>query len=163
MTHTNEQHLHLPDPPQSITWTEERTATVKEKWLAGYSASIIADEIGLSRNSVISKVRRMGLQGRVQGTPPPHNMYRKASRVGDGPLVQRLNRRKGVAPEPYLCQPLPDLQPLHISLDGLTGKTCHWPFGDSPFTFCGHEPLSNLPYCAAHCRVAYQPPKQRAN
>jgi GcrA cell cycle regulator len=46
----------------------------------------------------------------------------------------------------------------------LTEDTCRWPIGDpaSPeFFFCGGKPLTSLPYCGYHSRVAYQPANER--
>ena len=46
----------------------------------------------------------------------------------------------------------------------LTEETCRWPIGDpghADFFFCGGPPISGLPYCAYHSRVAYQPPNVR--
>lgn len=38
------------------------------------------------------------------------------------------------------------------------GLTCCWPLGDpgtKDFTFCGGDPMSGKPYCAAHAALAY--------
>ncbi|MCC7347871.1 MAG: GcrA cell cycle regulator, partial [Variibacter sp.] len=46
----------------------------------------------------------------------------------------------------------------------LTEATCHWPIGDPgapDFFFCGGRTQTSQPYCAYHCRVAYQPPQDR--
>jgi GcrA cell cycle regulator len=46
----------------------------------------------------------------------------------------------------------------------LNQDTCRWPIGDpaSPeFFFCGGKPLTGLPYCGYHSRVAYQPASER--
>ena len=51
-----------------------------------------------------------------------------------------------------------------LSLLELNEATCHWPVGDpsSPeFFFCGGKPLTGLPYCGYHSRVAYQPANER--
>jgi hypothetical protein len=50
-------------------WTEEVTATLKRLWSEGYSCSQIAAEmgIGLTRNAVIGKVHRLGLEKRYWG------------------------------------------------------------------------------------------------
>jgi GcrA cell cycle regulator len=46
----------------------------------------------------------------------------------------------------------------------LNEDTCRWPIGDpaSPeFFFCGGKPLTGVPYCGHHSRVAYQPANER--
>ena len=46
----------------------------------------------------------------------------------------------------------------------LNEDTCRWPIGDPAtpeFFFCGGKPLTGLPYCGYHSRVAYQPANER--
>ena len=48
-----------------MSWTEERIDRLKELWTQGMTASQIADELGgVSRNAVIGKAHRLGLQSR---------------------------------------------------------------------------------------------------
>jgi GcrA cell cycle regulator len=64
-----------------MSWTDERIDRLKTLWLQGMTASQIADELGgVSRNAVIGKAHRLGLQsrpspvkheeGEVAETPP---------------------------------------------------------------------------------------------
>lgn len=44
-------------------WTDDRIATLKRLWAEGRSATYIAEEIGgISRNAVIGKAHRLGLE-----------------------------------------------------------------------------------------------------
>ena len=48
-----------------MSWTDERIAKLKDMWESGATASQIADELGgVSRNAVIGKVHRLGLEQR---------------------------------------------------------------------------------------------------
>ena len=48
-----------------MAWTDERIATLKKMWEAGQTASQIAEALGeVSRNAVIGKAHRLGLQSR---------------------------------------------------------------------------------------------------
>ncbi|MDE2340300.1 MAG: GcrA cell cycle regulator [Alphaproteobacteria bacterium] len=48
-----------------MSWTESRIEQLKTLWTRGLSASQIAEELGgVSRNAVIGKAHRLGLQGR---------------------------------------------------------------------------------------------------
>ena len=48
-----------------MSWTEERIATLKKMWESGMTASQIAEELGgISRNAVLGKAHRLGLQSR---------------------------------------------------------------------------------------------------
>ena len=48
-----------------MSWTDERIDTLKKMWEAGQTASQIAEALGgVSRNAVIGKAHRLGLQSR---------------------------------------------------------------------------------------------------
>ena len=48
-----------------MSWTDERIDRLKALWIQGMTASQIADELGgVSRNAVIGKAHRLGLQSR---------------------------------------------------------------------------------------------------
>ncbi|MGB3739810.1 MAG: GcrA family cell cycle regulator [Pontixanthobacter sp.] len=48
-----------------MSWTDERIATLQKMWEGGSTASQIAEELGgVSRNAVIGKAHRLGLQSR---------------------------------------------------------------------------------------------------
>src|SRR5205085_3655808 len=55
----------------SLSWTDERIDRLKELWSQGMTASHIADELGgVSRNAVIGKAHRLGLQSRPSPVKP---------------------------------------------------------------------------------------------
>jgi GcrA cell cycle regulator len=54
-----------------LSWTDERIDRLKELWSQGKTASHIADELGgVSRNAVIGKAHRLGLQSRPSPVKP---------------------------------------------------------------------------------------------
>jgi GcrA cell cycle regulator len=54
-----------------MSWTDERIERLKELWKKGMTASQIADELGaVSRNAVIGKAHRLGLQARPSPVKP---------------------------------------------------------------------------------------------
>jgi GcrA cell cycle regulator len=54
-----------------MSWTDERIERLKELWTKGMTASQIADELGgVSRNAVIGKAHRLGLQSRPSPVKP---------------------------------------------------------------------------------------------
>lgn len=54
-----------------MSWSDERIERLKELWLKGMTASQIADELGgVSRNAVIGKAHRLGLQSRPSPVKP---------------------------------------------------------------------------------------------
>src|SRR4051794_41918150 len=54
-----------------MSWTEERIERLKKMWHDGATASQIADELGgVSRNAVIGKAHRLGLEQRPSPVKP---------------------------------------------------------------------------------------------
>lgn len=158
----------------TISWTEERVEQLKKLWEAGLSASQIAAEIGnITRNAVIGKVHRLGLSGRAKSPSSAAPRQRKARPASHMVRVSRPAMRGNTA----LAQAFEmELAPDPVAFDNvipmgqrcnlleLTEATCRWPIGDpgaSDFFFCGGKPLTGLPYCPHHSRVAYQPANDR--
>ena len=157
-------------------WTDERVELLKKLWADGLSASQIAAELGgITRNAVIGKVHRLGLSGRakpsssVQRTRkarPSHMMRVNRPAVrGNTALARHALALYELEPEAEPV-PLENIIPIgqRCQLLELSEATCRWPIGDpgSPeFFFCGGPPVAELPYCAYHSRMAYQPVNDR--
>ncbi|MEC3911056.1 GcrA family cell cycle regulator [Sphingobium sp. CR2-8] len=76
-----------------MSWTDERIDQLKGMWERGLTASQIADELGgVSRNAVIGKAHRLGLQSR----PSP-------VKANDAP-------KKAAAPAPRKPAPAPEVE-----------------------------------------------------
>jgi GcrA cell cycle regulator len=62
-----------------MSWTEERIERLKTMWHDGSTASQIADELGgVSRNAVIGKAHRLGLEQRPSPVKPGEEMKKTA-------------------------------------------------------------------------------------
>lgn len=120
-----------------MAWTDDRIARLKELWKKGLSASQIAGELGgVTRNAVIGKAHRLGLQSR------PSPVKGDASRAKKpAPAAPRKPEKK------------------RVTLLDLTDRMCKWPIGhpgEPDFHFCGRPAAPGMPYCAEHCAAAYQ-------
>ncbi len=63
-----------------MSWTEERIERLKKMWSNGATASQIADELGgVSRNAVIGKAHRLGLDARPSPVKPGEEKDKKAA------------------------------------------------------------------------------------
>jgi GcrA cell cycle regulator len=155
----------------NMRWTDERVATLKKLWIEGLSAAQIAQSLGgVTRNAVIGKVHRLGLQGRATPSRPakrpvrPMQRPRLVSATGGASLPR--TPRPPTAPVLALA---PALEPMKRE-DGsvntvltLNDAVCRWPIGDPQdrdFAFCGRGVCQGA-YCADHARLAFQPPQNK--
>jgi len=146
----------------TANWTDERTELLVDLWRAGLSCSKIAKALGggATRNSVIGKVHRMRLPGRVTldrlptrepGKRGPDRTVRmtKQRRVALGqPLDLAPIKKSKVKPNGEAWEAAPGVEP--VTLLDLEAGQCKWPVGqDSPYLFCG-APASHNHYCEHH-------------
>ena len=84
-----------------MSWTEERIERLKKMWHDGATASQIADELGgVSRNAVIGKAHRLGLEQRPSPVKPGEEKEAKK------PAVQAAPRPAAPKAEPARPQPV---------------------------------------------------------
>ncbi|HEY0027503.1 MAG TPA: GcrA family cell cycle regulator [Allosphingosinicella sp.] len=90
-----------------MSWTDERIDRLKELWTQGNTASQIAEELGgVSRNAVIGKAHRLGLQARP--SPVKANEPAPAAAVAPPPApVEEAPAPPAAAPEPVTPEPVP--------------------------------------------------------
>jgi len=84
-----------------MSWTEERIERLKKMWHDGATASQIADELGgVSRNAVIGKAHRLGLEQRPSPVKPGEEKDAKKTAPAAAPP-------KAAAPKPDLPKATP--------------------------------------------------------
>jgi len=158
-----------------MTWTDERVELLRKLWIDGLSASQIAAEMGgVTRNAVIGKVHRLGLSGRAKTSNQasarpkaaprnpgfPARPARNGQQRGMVRTQMRVPAERRAEGQARAEERLEAPDPLRLDLTQLTEQTCKWPLGDpaaEDFSFCGHAPKENSPYCPYHSRIAYQP------
>ncbi len=146
----------MSNPVGRPAWSDALCGLVAERWQTGASASVIASEYGLTRGSVIGKMRRMGI------VTPNTNKDRDAGgrRHGskDSAPRQRAPRVDKPTPEESLFDDLSIPIDQRRSIYRLTKSCCHWPVGDPQepgFFFCGASAVASRPYCRRHERMAH--------
>lgn len=167
-----------------MSWTDERVEMLKNLLKQGLSASQVAVELGgVTRNAVIGKAVRIGLtigNGRKPGGQrqrrAPASPKARASfgftRANSAAATAQQRERQAAAEalrEMFAAGQAIDLTPEEsataVRLVDLQTAHCRWPLGDpldvEAFRFCGAERRGEDPYCAAHCRMAYQPAADR--
>lgn len=159
-----------------MNWTDDRVELLKKLWADGLSASQIAAELGgISRNSVIGKVHRLGLAGRAKSPAAAMPRQRKPRSPGAMMRITRSAIRGNTAlaalhafeqdfePQPEVSENVIPIGQRCTLLELAEGK-CRWPIGDPSapdFFFCGGPTIEGLPYCGYHSRIAYQPAVDR--
>jgi GcrA cell cycle regulator len=90
-----------------MSWTEERIDRLKAMWAEGATASQIADELGgVSRNAVIGKAHRLGLEARPSPVKPGEEKERAAPAAAAAPAPKPAVER--AAPKPAAAAPAPE-------------------------------------------------------
>ncbi len=101
-----------------MSWTDERIDKLKSLWGQGHTASQIADELGgVSRNAVIGKAHRLGLESRpspVKGNEPEAAAAdvtpKEAAVSAPAPKIEAPKPRPTVAEAPRAA-PMPRPEP----------------------------------------------------
>jgi GcrA cell cycle regulator len=84
-----------------VSWTEERIDTLKKMWDSGLTATQIAEELGgVSRNAVIGKAHRLGLQSRPSPVKPNEPKAEAAAPAAPKPAPAAPAPRAPVAAAP---------------------------------------------------------------
>lgn len=143
---------------ETFEWNEDRVIALTHMWAnPKMSASMIAGELGTSRNSVIGKIHRLGLSGRPKNPFGSVTMPRrpKTDRITRRIRARQERKQAGLdqglkfEPEPEAEEPIGP----RVSITQLTEATCRWPYGDprsEDFCYCGHPTKPESVYCEHH-------------
>ena len=156
-----------------MAWTDERIAKLKQGWEGGMTATQIAEMLGegVTRNAVIGKSHRLGLESRpspvkaTDATPAPARAAAAAPPPAPAPVAASapaIKPMEAPAARP-VGKPATGVskggKQTRTTLLDLNEKVCKWPIGhpdDADFHFCGRPSNAGFPYCNDHCLVAYQ-------
>lgn len=174
---------------RDTTWTAERIEQLQTLWANGSSASEIAAAIGgISRNSVLGKVHRLGLEGRpspirgVIGTGRQRGRRFAQRKAGSAttlaaylkhppavdaasppsvPAVTAPPVRLSAAAAPLLASPYP---PGGVQEGG--GRPCQFIYGDVPKSparphYCGAPTVNESSWCSDHYQRVFIPRAER--
>lgn len=172
---------------ERLKWSPERIESLRKHWLAGSSASRIAELLGgTTRNAVISKLHRLGLTAgthlrKKPGTgsaPVPRipsgiNAKRSAAKQRRSTFVFGRPENQRSVPSRFqggssdLELPVEQVEELVVEPSARRGiadlepNQCRWPIGDPmepEFHFCHLTQIGGMSYCEHHARRAYQAP-----
>ena len=138
-----------------MSWNQQKVEDLKKLWNDGVATSRIGEQLGFTKNAVIGKAFRLGLERRQnsrkkisQPTPfSSRTLYRETSSSSSSISVKKepIRRREKFS--------------FKKSIVG-TGnfRSCQWPIGDpleEGFHYCGGQNIPTKPYCIEHFKKAY--------
>lgn len=138
-----------------MSWNQQKVDDLKKLWNDGVATSRIGEQLGFTKNAVIGKAFRLGLERRQNSRkkisqPAPFSsttMYRETASSTSSSTTKRepIKRREKFS--------------FKKSIVG-TGsfKSCQWPIGDpleEGFHYCGGQNIPTKPYCIDHYKKAY--------
>ena len=139
-----------------MSWNQQKVDDLKKLWNEGVATSRIGEQLGFTKNAVIGKAFRLGLERRQNSRKKSSHsqsvssvtMYRETSTPGHSQIAPKkeVTRRR-------------EKFSFKKSIVG-TGsfKSCQWPIGDpleEGFHYCGGQNIPTKPYCIEHYKKAY--------
>ena len=139
-----------------MSWNQQKVDDLKKLWNEGVATSRIGEQLGFTKNAVIGKAFRLGLERRQNSRKKTAQsqsvssvtMYRETS----SPVHSQMTPKREVTRRREKFS-------FKKSIVG-TGsfKSCQWPIGDpleEGFHYCGGQNIPTKPYCIEHYKKAY--------
>ena len=145
-----------------MPWNDTNVSRLRELWDQGLPTAQIGKLLGFTKNAVVGKAHRIGLERRP--SPIRRTAVKPDRKKARSPIVPKLNfeKVKEEVKETSIAQK--DFQPVVKNLfSTYTKRGCEWPEGhpdESDFNFCGKERFEDKPYCLNHCAIAYVIPEK---
>ncbi len=137
-------------------WPHEHDFALRDLAGQGWSGGMIAVALGRTRNAIIGRAHRLGVELRGVSRAPYNSLPKVPVSIGRPrpmPAAFRPVAPVSVAPEPLL-KPLWELE----------DSDCRYAVNEGgPYLFCGHPRHGNSSYCQAHALITTRPtPKEAA-
>jgi GcrA cell cycle regulator len=144
-----------------MSWNESNVARLKELWDQGLPTAQIGKLLGFTKNAVVGKAHRIGLERRP--SPIRRTAVKPDRKKARSPIVPTL-KFEAAKEETKELHKQQIFQPAVKNLfTNQTKRGCEWPEGhpdESGFKFCGKDRFEDKPYCIDHCAVAYVIPEK---
>ena len=142
-----------------MPWDENNVSKLRELWDQGLPTAQIGKLLGFTKNAVVGKAHRIGLERRP--SPIRRTAVKPDRKKARSPVMPKLNFES--KPEASLeSNDNVSFQPVIKNMFNTSSKRgCEWPQGhpdEIDFQFCGKERYEDKPYCLDHCAVAYVVP-----
>lgn len=131
-------------------WTDQQVDELKRLWDEGLTTGEIGKALGVSKNAVVGKAHRLGLNSR----PSPIRRNEEEKKKASETKVKQEEKE----PAKKSAKKADKAKDKLFTVNDLTMTSCRWPIGDpkdEDFHFCGKEAIPGKPYCMEHAGVAY--------
>ena len=145
-----------------MPWDDKNVSKLRELWDQGLPTAQIGKLLGFTKNAVVGKAHRIGLERRP--SPIRRTAVKPDRKKARSPIIPKLNFEISKKEEKAIPLTQQNFQPVVKNLFTKSVKRgCEWPEGhpdESDFKFCGKERFEDKPYCIDHCAVAYVIPEK---
>jgi GcrA cell cycle regulator len=127
----------------SLDWNANQVAMLRAMHAAGATAREIGKALGVTRNAVIGKSRRLGLSRGIRPKLPK-------------PRVRRRKPPRSPAPKFPFLKRTPPKPPGPVHFRALEAHHCRWiPGQPESQLYCGEPKVHGSSWCLAHFKAAY--------
>ena len=145
-----------------MSWNEDNVGRLKELWDQGLPTAQIGKLLGFTKNAVVGKAHRIGLERRP--SPIRRTAAKPDRKKARSPIMPKLNFENTEPEEKTYISEVTTLQPTIKNIFNTKGKRgCEWPEGhpdETGFRFCNKDRHEEKPYCLDHCALAYVIPEK---
>ena len=144
-----------------MPWDENNVTKLRELWDQGLPTAQIGKLLGFTKNAVVGKAHRIGLERRP--SPIRRTAVKPDRKKARSPVMPKLNFESKEENIPLKQESLsfkPVVKNLFVKSDK---RGCEWPQGhpdEMDFHFCGKERFEDKPYCLDHCAIDYVIPEK---
>ena len=143
-----------------MPWDDNNVTKLRELWDQGLPTAQIGKLLGFTKNAVVGKAHRIGLERRP--SPIRRTAVKPDRKKARSPVMPKLNFEEKQPKQTE--KDSSSFQPVVKNLFNANIKRgCEWPQGhpdETDFHFCGKERFEDKPYCIEHCAVAYVIPEK---
>ena len=144
-----------------MPWDDNNVAKLRDLWDQGLPTAQIGKLLGFTKNAVVGKAHRIGLERRP--SPIRRTAVKPDRKKARSPVMPKLNfesKQETLSENKEYS----GFQPVVKNMFNTSIKRgCEWPQGhpdESDFNFCGKDRFEDKPYCLEHCAVAYVIPEK---
>ncbi|MBI04208.1 MAG: hypothetical protein CMI96_00140 [Pelagibacteraceae bacterium] len=145
-----------------MPWNDDNVARLRELWEQGLPTAQIGKLLGFTKNAVVGKAHRIGLERRP--SPIRRTAVKPDRKKARSPVMPKLNFENLTEEKISSINESKTPKPFVKNIFTLSPKRCcEWPKGhpdEIDFHFCGKERFEDKPYCLEHCAVAYVLPEK---